>query len=52
MTKRRRVHPVIRQRARELRQPLTPAEQKLWRALRNRQLGGYKFHPIKLAQEK
>lgn len=44
-----RVSPIIRQRSRELRQPLTPAEQKLWSVLRNRNLGGYKFrrqHPI------
>jgi very-short-patch-repair endonuclease len=47
--KRRRIHPGIRQRSRELRQPLTPAEQKLWSILRNRYLGGYKFrrqHPV------
>ncbi len=44
-----RISPIIRQRSRELRQPLTPAEQKLWSVLRNRNLGGYKFrrqHPI------
>ena len=47
--KRHRVHPSIRARARELRQPQTPAEQRLWSRLRNRQLGGIKFrrqHPI------
>lgn len=39
---RRRIHPAIRQFARELRQPLTPAEASLWRLLRNRNLG-FKF---------
>ena len=46
--KRHRIHPILRQRARELRQPQTPAETTLWRYLRNRNLG-YKFrrqHPI------
>jgi very-short-patch-repair endonuclease len=41
--------PVIRERARELRQSLTNAERRLWTRLRNRQLGGHKFrrqHPI------
>ena len=40
---------VIRQRAKELRQSQTLAETKLWKVLRNRQLGGFKFrrqHPI------
>ncbi len=44
-----RISPIIRQRSRELRQPLTPAEQKLRSVLRNRNLGGFKFrrqHPI------
>ncbi|MBN1887291.1 MAG: DUF559 domain-containing protein [Thermoflexales bacterium] len=44
-----RIHPVIRQRSRELRQPQTPAESKLWTVLRGRQFSGYKFrrqHPI------
>ena len=44
-----RTLPKILQAARELRQPQTPAEQKLWSRLRNRQLNGYKFrrqHPI------
>ncbi len=44
-----RISPIIRQRSREFRQPLTPAEQKLWSVLRNRNLGGFKFrrqHPI------
>ena len=45
----RRIHPEIRRRARQLRQPQTLAEQKLWRHLRARQLEGFKFrrqHPI------
>jgi very-short-patch-repair endonuclease len=44
-----RVYPPILERARELRQPQTPAEQRLWAALRDRGLGGFKFrrqHPI------
>jgi very-short-patch-repair endonuclease len=44
-----RVHPTIKLRSRELRHPLTPAEQKLWGVLRNRRLASYKFrrqHPI------
>ena len=44
-----RINPAIRQRARELRQPQTPAEQAVWRLLSGRQAGGYKFrrqHPI------
>lgn len=48
MEKRHRIHPTIRQFARELRQPQTPAEAALWRHLRNRNLK-YKFrrqHPI------
>lgn len=35
--------------ARQLRQTLTPAETRLWQALKNRQLNGWKFrcqHPI------
>jgi very-short-patch-repair endonuclease len=39
----------IRQRARQLRKELTPAEQLLWTQLRNRRLAGLKFrrqHPI------
>ncbi len=46
---RHRIHPAIRQRARELRRPQTPAEAKLWQRLRRRQLGGLYFrrqHPI------
>jgi very-short-patch-repair endonuclease len=38
-----RVHPVIRDRARELRRTQTPAEKRLWANLRDRQLGGFKF---------
>ncbi len=41
--------PQILARARELRQPQTPAERKLWSRLRNQQIGGFKFrrqHPI------
>ena len=44
-----RIYPPILERARELRQPQTASEQKLWSVLRNRQLGGFKFrrqHPI------
>jgi very-short-patch-repair endonuclease len=46
---RHHVHPIILARARELRQPLTPAEQKLWRYLRRKQLYGIRFrrqHPV------
>ncbi len=45
----RRIYPPILERARELRQPQTPIEGKLWARLRDRQLGGFKFrrqHPI------
>jgi very-short-patch-repair endonuclease len=45
----RNPHPAIIQRAKELRRPLTPQEQKLWRRLRKRQLFGLKFrrqHPL------
>ena len=45
----RRVSPAIRQRARELRRPPTPTEQRLWTALRSRRAIGLKFrrqHPI------
>ena len=48
MQPRRRINPPILARAREMRQPQTPAEATLWRALRARRLG-YKFrrqHPI------
>jgi very-short-patch-repair endonuclease len=48
MEKRHRIHPTIRQFARELRQPQIPTEATLWRHLRNRNLK-YKFrrqHPI------
>ena len=44
-----RIHPETRQRARQLRQTMTPAEQALWRSLRSRNLGDFKFrrqHPI------
>lgn len=47
--KRLRIHPTIRNFARELRQPQTPAEATLWKHLRNRNLE-YKFrrqHAIK-----
>lgn len=49
MDKRHRTHPTILARARELRQPQTPAETKIWAHLRHRQLGDFKFrrqHPI------
>ncbi|MBA4379930.1 MAG: hypothetical protein C0393_04475 [Anaerolinea sp.] len=39
----------IQQRAKELRQEMTPAEKILWEHLRGRQLGGFKFrrqHPL------
>lgn len=48
-TPQKRIHPAILARARELRQPLTPQEQKLWQRLRGKQLYGLKFrrqHPI------
>ena len=48
METRHRIHPTIRQFARELRHPQTSAEATLWRHLRNRNLI-YKFrrqHPI------
>jgi very-short-patch-repair endonuclease len=47
--KKHRVYPPLLARARELRQPQTPAESRLWLRLRDRQLGGLKFrrqHPI------
>ena len=47
--KRHRIHPAIRQRARELRRPMTRAKGKLWQRLRRRQLSGHYFrrqHPI------
>lgn len=49
MDKRHRTHPAILARAREMRQPQTPAETKIWARLRRRQLGDFKFrrrHPI------
>lgn len=36
-------HPALRSRRKELRQQLTPAEARLWTALRRRQLHGRKF---------
>ncbi len=47
--KQHRLYPPLLQAARELRQPQTPAEQKLWSRLRDRQLDGFKIrrqHPI------
>lgn len=44
-----RIHPTVRERARQLRSSLTPAEVVLWQHLRLHQLGGFKFrrqHPI------
>jgi very-short-patch-repair endonuclease len=38
-----RIYPPILAAARELRQPQTPAEQKLWARVRDRQLGGFKI---------
>ncbi len=41
--------PEVEQAARDLRHRLTPAEAKLWQALRNRQLGGLRWrsqHPL------
>ena len=43
------INPTILQHARDNRHPQTPAETKLWKLLRNRNLDGYKFrrqHPI------
>ena len=48
MVQRRRIHPIILARARELCQPQTPAEATLWQTLKDRKIG-YKFrrqHPI------
>lgn len=48
MRKGYRINPIILARAREMRQPQTPAEATVWRALRNRKTG-HKFrrqHPI------
>jgi very-short-patch-repair endonuclease len=47
--KERRISPVIRSAARELRHRQTPAEEMLWRRLRGQRLAGCKFrrqHPI------
>jgi len=44
-----RTSPEIRQRARELRQRMTPSERVLWERLRNREVDGLKFkrqHPF------
>ena len=49
MPKPRRSKGKTHERARDLRKEITPAEQKLWAALRARQLGGFKFrrqHPL------
>ncbi|HRV95829.1 MAG TPA: endonuclease domain-containing protein [Anaerolineae bacterium] len=49
MKKYKPLDPAIKARARELRRPMTPQEQKLWRQLRSRQLCDLKFrrqHPI------
>jgi len=46
---RHHINPPILTHARELRQPQTPAEAKLWACLSSRQVGGFKFrrqHPI------
>lgn len=46
--KRHRIYPLILQRSRDMRHPLTPAESKVWARVRNNQLG-YKIrrqHPI------
>lgn len=48
MRKGYRINPIILARAREMRQPQTPAEATLWRVLKNQKIG-YKFrrqHPI------
>jgi very-short-patch-repair endonuclease len=48
METRHRIHPILLERAREMRHPQTPAEATLWHGIRNRNLG-YKFrrqHPI------
>ncbi len=45
----RRIRPELREKARELRRPQTPAEQVLWASLQDRRLDGLKFrrqHPI------
>lgn len=39
----RAIDPAVRQRARELRQQQTTAEEKLWALLRDRRLGNFKF---------
>ena len=44
-----RTSAIVQQRARALRQKMTPAEEKLWQCLRNKRLHGLKFrrqHPL------
>ena len=44
-----RTSAIVQQRARALRQKMTPAEEKLWQYLRNKRLNGLKFrrqHPL------
>jgi len=43
MDKRKRVHPVLRARARDLRREQTPMERRLWWHLQRKQLGGLRF---------
>lgn len=43
MTTAVRIHPVTKQRSRQLRRNMTDAERLLWRSLRKEQAGGYKF---------
>ncbi len=45
-----RINPLIKHRSRKLRLSMTDAEQKIWIALRQKQIGNYKFrrqHPYK-----
>ncbi len=45
----RRIHPAILTRAKELRRPMTPQENKLWQRLRAKQCHALKFqgeHPL------
>ena len=44
-----KLHGNLHQRAKELREEVTPMEEKLWQAVRSKRLGGFKFrrqHPI------
>ncbi len=44
-----RIHPVAKERARTLRTAMSDAEKRLWRRLRKRQVGAYRFrrqHPL------